>query len=37
MSNLANASVANLALESDYQRAVADVAKAEAELKTLQP
>ena len=37
MSNLANASVANPALESDYQRAVADVAKAEAELKTLQP
>ena len=37
MSALANASVANPALESDYQRAVADVAKAEAEMKTLQP
>jgi hypothetical protein len=37
MSALANASVANPALEGDYQRAVADVAQAEAELKTLQP
>ena len=33
MSALAMASVANPALESDYQRAVLAVAKAEAELK----
>jgi hypothetical protein len=32
-SELAFASVANPALEPDYQRAVADVARAEAELK----
>jgi hypothetical protein len=32
-SELAIASIANPALEPDYQRAVADVAKAEAELK----
>ena len=35
MSALAMASLANPALESDYQRSVADVAKAEAELKGL--
>jgi hypothetical protein len=33
MSALAMASVSNPALEGDYQRAVSDVAKAEAELK----
>jgi hypothetical protein len=33
MSDLASASVANPALEGDYQRAVSDVARAETELK----